>query len=91
MKQKVKKYFYISLFVLLGIIVNFIIHAGLELTIIELLMRDFERFSLGLSWETWFVIHDVGTAVLLVVFAALGFWQGRYWWRRIYEEKSSPS
>jgi|AntRauTorckE6833_2_1112554.scaffolds.fasta_scaffold06232_6 uncharacterized membrane protein len=88
MNKKTKRYIYTGLFVLLGIIISFLVHASLELAIIELLLRDFTRWGLGLSWDTWFAIHHVCTVILLVVFVALCLQQGRYWWERVYEKKN---
>lgn len=65
---------------------QFVIHAVIEIWYIRLLLEDFETYGFGLFWQTWFIIHHVGTAVFLVGGIALGFWQGEYWWARLYYE-----
>ena len=80
-----KKSIYITLFVLFGILVQFFIHIVVAILYINLLINNFAIFSLGFSWDAWFVIHIIWGIVLLVLGAVLGFWQGVYWWKRIYE------
>jgi len=84
--EKSKRTIYIATFTLLGILVQFLIHGLVEQWYIDLLIGDFKKYSLGFSWEQWFLIHHIGTVVLLVLGGGLGFWQGKYWWQRIYEK-----
>jgi hypothetical protein len=81
-----KRFIYILAFTLLGILLQFLIHAGIEIWYIGLLLKDFSTYGLGLSWVNWVMIHDIGTVVLFFTGAIFGFWQGRYWWRKIYVE-----
>lgn len=81
-----KKYFYIASFVLLGIILQFLVHAAVEIWYIELLLKDFGVYSFGFSWKVWFMIHHVGTIILLAAGTIFGFWQGRFWWGKLYNE-----
>ena len=81
-----KKKIYILLFVILGVLIQFLVHALLEIWYIGLLLEDFDRHSLGFSWEDWVVIHHVGSIALLFVGVAAGFQQGKFWWRKIYGE-----
>ena len=83
--NNVKKNIYIALFVLLGILVQFFIHSVVEILYINLLINNFAIFGLGFPWSAWFVIHIIWGIVLLVLGVVLGFWQGVYWWKRIYE------
>ena len=83
-----KKVIYIVLFTFLGILLQFLVHAAIEIPYISLLLSDFGKFGFGLSWETWELIHYVATVVLLFAGAAFGFWQGKYWWHRLYENES---
>ncbi|PIS05095.1 MAG: hypothetical protein COT81_02925 [Candidatus Buchananbacteria bacterium CG10_big_fil_rev_8_21_14_0_10_42_9] len=85
-----KKTIYIIAFSFLGILISFLVHYGIEYPVIFLLITNFETFSLGLSWDTWFLVHHVGTVILLILGASAGFFQGRYWWRVIYIEKRYP-
>ena len=77
-----KKVLYITLFILLGIIVSFLLHGALELDAIYFLTHDFQTYNFGLSWGEWFTIHEVGSMVLLVAGVLFGFFQGRCWWQK---------
>jgi len=83
-----KKIIYIITFTILGIELQFFIHAFTEIWYINLLIRDFPAYGLGFTWRQWFLIHHVASAILLIAGIALGFWQGKYWWRRIYEKNN---
>lgn len=80
-----KKIIYIFLFALLGIFLQFILHGLLEIWYIGLLLENFPRYGFGMLWDTWVLIHNIGTALLLVAGLFVGFRQGNYWWKRIYE------
>lgn len=82
-----KKIIYIILFTALGILLSFLVHALTESIIIALLTRNFDRYSLGLSWQQWFIVHYYGSIILFVLGVIFGFLQGRLWWRIIYVEK----
>lgn len=82
-----KRAVYILLFVVLGVIVSFLAHAAIELSLVKLLVSDFETYSLGLSWSTWFVLHYIMAGVLFLIGAGVGLWQGIYWWGVLYEGK----
>ena len=82
-----KRIVYIICFTLLGVIVQLLIHAVIEILYINLLLKDFQRYNLGLSWDQWFTVHYIGTIVLLIAGILLGFWQGIYWWKILYENK----
>ena len=84
--NEVKRIVYLIAFTFLGALVSFLIHAGIEILYTRLLLADFERYSFGLTWDQWFRIHAIGTLVLFVLGTGVGFWQGRYWWRKIYLE-----
>lgn len=81
-----KKVVYIALFTVLGVLVSFLLHGILELIIIDLLLTDFSRYNLGLSWPQWFSIHRWGTWLLLILGIGIGFWQGKHWWRILHVE-----
>jgi len=86
----VKKYLYIFLFVVLGVITSFLVHAVLEILIINLLVLDFTAYGLGLTWQAWFAIHRTGTILLLLAGIGFGFQQSVYWWKYIYVDKKYP-
>ena len=81
-----KRLIYIIAFVLLGILFQFLVHAIVETWYISLLIGDFSKYSFGFSWSQWFLIHHIGTVLLLIGGIAFGFWQGKFWWQRIYEK-----
>ena len=82
-----KKTIYIILFTFLGILLQFLIHILVETWYIDLLITDFPKYGFGLSWYQWFIIHHIGTVILFVTGTLFGFWQGKFWWQRIYEKK----
>jgi len=71
------KYFRISVFVILGILLQQLIHHLVELWYIDALIRDFDKYGLGLTWENWFLIHHVGSFVLLALGVLFGYALGR--------------
>lgn len=83
-----KRTIYIIAFTFLGILLQFLVHGLVEIWYIGFLLKDFSTYGLGFSWEQWFLIHGISSIVLFLGGAAFGYWQGRYWWRRIYEEHS---
>ena len=85
-----KRVFYVTCFTFLGFLAQQLVHALIEIWYIGLLTSDFGRFGLGLSWSTWYTVHSVGTIVFLVCGIVLGFWQGLYWWPRLYDEGGKP-
>lgn len=85
--DRFKKIIYITTFTILGLWLQFLIHVILEISYINLLLRDFSKYSFGLSWEQWIQIHHFGAAVLVIAGLIFGFWQGVFWWRKIYEKK----
>ena len=89
--RNLKRIIYIFTFALLGILLQFIVHGLLEIWYIGLLLTDFPRYGFGLSWDAWVFIHNVGTGILFVAGLGVGFWQGKYWWRRIYEQNISSA
>lgn len=81
-----KRTIYIVLFSVLGIILQLLAHALIEMWYINLLLADFPRYGFGLTWETWVLIHNILTVVFFVAGAWIGYKEGIYWWRKIYEE-----
>ncbi|MEK7636186.1 MAG: hypothetical protein AAB362_00655 [Patescibacteria group bacterium] len=79
-----KKYLYISLFAILGVLCASLIHGIVEILYIQLLLADFGRYGLGLSWGVWIYIHNILAIGLWVLGLVLGFYFGRYWWQVMY-------
>ena len=72
-----KKMVYIVLFVLLGVLVQFLVHAIIEITYIKLLLTNYAVFGLGFEFATWFTVHTVFSVSLFILGTAVGFWQGK--------------
>ncbi|MAF43577.1 MAG: hypothetical protein CMI54_05340 [Parcubacteria group bacterium] len=81
-----KKKIYIILFTFLGILLQLLIHGLVETWYIGFLIGNFPKYSFGFSWSQWFTIHHIGTVVLFIAGVLFGFWQGKFWWKRIYEK-----
>lgn len=82
-----KKAIYIFATMVLGVLLSFLLHAAIEITTINLLMKDFAKYGLGLSWPTWLMIHSIGTAILLLAGVVFGYFIGQRWWKYVYVEK----
>lgn len=85
LKKSVKKRVYIGLFIVLGIIVQQLIHAIIEIGYIALLTSNWEFWGFGWSFATWMIIHAIFAVTLFALGLYAGFSQGRYWWHYIYE------
>lgn len=85
-----KKFSYLALSAFLGILLATVIHAIIEIFVIKLLILNFERFGLGLSWNDWIFIHNAGSAILWIFGFAGGIYFGSYWWQTIYVEHNYP-
>ena len=83
----IKRTIYVALFAFLGALLGFLAHGVMEILVIQLLVKDFATYGLGLSWKQWYMIHHIGTIVLFAGGLYLGLRQGKYWWRIIYIEK----
>jgi len=81
-----KKYFYIVSFTFLGFLLQLLFHAIFENWYIGFLVYDFERYGLGISWDSWFFIHHIFTILLSLLGVLFGFWQGKHWWNFLYDE-----
>lgn len=85
--MKMKKIIYLCASVLLFILLSFLLHAAIEIPVINLLTADFAKYGLGLSWSQWYLIHRIFTVALLVLAVVAGYFIGQRWWRIIYIEK----
>jgi NhaP-type Na+/H+ or K+/H+ antiporter len=87
--KNMKRTFYIFCFVVLGIILQQIIHTVIEMVYIKLLISDFKTYGFGWTWETWFMIHHVLGVLLLLAGIAWGYFMGRRCWVYLYDEKGN--
>ena len=63
MKEKIK----LILFIIIGLLIGFIIHAIIEIPTIWLLTSNFEDFFISISWNTWLVIHFIYTIATEII------------------------
>src|SRR3989338_5632052 len=82
-----KKIFYIGAFAILGALFQFLLHAGIEMWYTSLLLKDFDVYGLGLTWDQWVYIHDSSAVFLLIAGIGGGYCEGRYWFSRMYDMK----
>lgn len=82
-----KRAIYIFLFVVFGTLLQFLAHALLEMGVLALLLSDFERYNLGLSWNQWYAVHQMLSLAFLIAGVVLGYRGGVYWWQAIYVEQ----
>lgn len=71
----------------LGFLLQLLLHAAIEIWYIGLLLANFPRYSLGLSWEGWRIVHHVGTVVLFIGGIWGGYVLGVRWWQIVYIER----
>lgn len=82
-----KKAIYIAAFTFFGLQLQFLVRSFIEINYINLLLKDFDTFSLGLNWQQIYIVHYIFSVLMFLLGAAFGFWQGRYWWKYIYVDK----
>ena len=83
------KTFYIISFTILGVLIQFLFHAALELQALKLFTETVDPLTWGITWDMLFTLHAVLAWVLLVGGAYVGFQEGKHWWRELYEKRKS--
>lgn len=83
----IKKKIYITLFTFLGLLLGFLVHAIVEVFYIKLILRDYDLYTAGLSWNTLLFIHGLWTVLTIGGGVWFGYSQGKYWWDQIYVKK----
>ena len=86
MKKSLKKAVYISLFVFLGIELQFLAYFLIEAGHIALMNNNFQKYGLGMPLEWWLSTYSIGAIVFFFLGALFGFFQGKHWWEIIYEK-----
>lgn len=69
------------------VLVSFIIHAIIEIPVINLLVSDFEKYSPGMNWSQILAIHAIFTLFLFLAGIISGVFLGFRWWKYIYIDK----
>ena len=82
-----KRYFYIGLFVFLGYLLSFLVHAGIEIPALALATRAVGDFGNNVIWQHWRVIHGTVGAFLSLGGLTLGWFLGRKFWQILYVEE----
>lgn len=80
-----KRSVYISCFVVLGLLLQFVVHGLLEISVIAFLLS---KTMLGLPWTTWVYIHHIGAVILLVGGVVFGYQAGIHGWGIVYEKNT---
>ncbi|MDA1334508.1 MAG: hypothetical protein O2794_00635 [bacterium] len=82
-----KHHIYIVASIILWVLFTTLVHAGIELWILSYLVSDWERYSFGLSWGEWYLIHNVFATALLLLGIWGGYKMGERWWDIVYIQK----
>ena len=82
-----KRIVYIAAFVLLGLLLSTLLHAAIEMPTLWLITGNIEKYGQSWVWQNWQLVHGVGSAILWLLGATLGFLLGRRYWHILYIEK----
>ena len=82
-----KRKLYIFCTILLGGLLQFLMHAGLEIWYLGLLEQNFAAYSMGFSWQQLLYIHHVLAVVLFFLGIAFGYKLGVVWWNIVYVQR----
>lgn len=74
---------YIAGFVLLGVLLNFVVHVALEYPTLHIITSDIERYGDSFVWQNWQQIHAIGTGMLLSIGVLSGLVSGFYFWNKL--------
>ncbi len=85
--RSAKRALYIFLFACLGLMVAYFLYVLSTVATIFLLLLDFPRYGLGLTWKIWTIVGKVWFEIMLVAGCWVGVSLGKYFWRVIYIEK----
>ncbi|MFA6097156.1 MAG: hypothetical protein WC788_06015 [Candidatus Paceibacterota bacterium] len=86
--RKLKKFVYVALFMLLGVLVGFIVHAVAEIWYAGLLILNFKKYGRGLSWVELYFAHQIISFLFVFLGAVSGYLQGLFWWKVVYGKRS---
>lgn len=87
--MRIKKVFYIALFVLLGVLLNLVMHVALEYPFLMLLVNNPAYYEATWIWQNWTLVHRVVNVALWIIGVGGGYWVGQYYWRLVYESKEA--
>lgn len=81
-----KRLFYITCFVLLGLLLATILHGVIEMIYLAIVFGNPTQFAESLWWREWSTIHRYGGGVLWAIGLIAGVYGGVRYWRIIYVE-----
>ncbi len=82
-----KKFLYHLAVITAGGLSGFLLHALIELWYIPRLLNNYALWGWGLSWNQWFMIHELFVITLTIGGALWGARQAGRWWQYIYVNK----
>lgn len=85
--KAMKKYLYIGLFGLLGLLLATLLHAVIEIPILAWMSDRLDAGQTNWLIEHWSSVHRMGGGVLWLGGATGGYLAGRKFWRILYIEK----
>lgn len=77
---KTKKIIYIISWMVLGILLSFLIHAFIEFKYLSWAGEN----NRVIIWYGGCALHPVLRVGLFITGVLFGFWQGKFWWQKIY-------
>jgi mannose/fructose/N-acetylgalactosamine-specific phosphotransferase system component IID len=82
-----KKFVYVGLFALLGVLFMTLIHGVVEVQVLRIITSDLATYGESFIWRNWTMVHGLLAGALWIKGALFGVWLGLLYWRIIYVEK----
>jgi hypothetical protein len=76
-----KRFFYIFLLGLLGLLISILLHAGIEMFALDFIFENPERFAETIWWQQWDIIHWSVSVFLWLGGLVVGLYLGVVWWK----------
>lgn len=86
--METKKSFYIFSFTILGFIIGMLVQLVFEWFYLDLLFKNFQKYSFGLNWNELIQFHYLFAVAMVAGCTLWGLAAGKYWWRQIYVLKN---
>jgi hypothetical protein len=80
---KTKKIIYLISWVVLGVLLSFLAHAFIEFKYLSWADEN----NRVVVWYGGCALHPVLRVGLFMAGVLFGFWQGKFWWQKIYIER----
>lgn len=82
-----KKYLYYFLLVILGLLLSFLAHAGLEILALKMITSDLSKFGESYIWQNWELIHRIASIILTILGISIALVLAPRFWQILYVEK----